>query len=160
MVDRERVLAKLDELESYLRELRQVAPPTFDAYQRSLEKRRACERLLQIAVEAVIDVCALLVKGLRLGLPGEEDDVFEKLQQAGVLSEAMVQTLRRMRRFRNLLVHEYGQIDDRLVFEILQTHLGDFEAFRDEVVQALKRWTATAEESRRKANGGDNANDK
>lgn len=139
MIDRERVLAKLDELDQYLRELRQVAPARFEDYEASIEKRRACERLLQIAVEAVLDVCALLVRGLRLGVPAEEDDLFSKLQQAGVLSESMVQTLRRMRRFRNLLVHEYGRIDDRLVFEIVQTRLGDFEAFRREVLEAIER---------------------
>jgi uncharacterized protein YutE (UPF0331/DUF86 family) len=30
-------------------------------------------------IEAVIDICALLVTGLRLGLPAEEDDLSEKL---------------------------------------------------------------------------------
>jgi uncharacterized protein YutE (UPF0331/DUF86 family) len=67
------------ELDGYLNELRQILPQSFDEYVRSIEKRRACERLLQIAVEAVIDICAMLVQGLRLGLPAEEDDVFEKL---------------------------------------------------------------------------------
>lgn len=79
MVDRERILGKMAELDGYLNELRQILPQSFDEYVRSIEKRRACERLLQIAVEAVIDICAMLVQGLRLGLPAEEDDVFEKL---------------------------------------------------------------------------------
>lgn len=147
MIDRERVLAKLDELEGYLRELRQIAPKRFEEYEASIEKRRACERLLQIAVEAVLDVCALLVRGLRLGVPAEEDDLFDKLQQAKVLSEEMVQTLRRMRRFRNLLVHEYGRIDDRLVFEIIQTRLEDFEAFKREILNALQKLEEKREEA-------------
>ncbi len=147
MIDRERVLAKLDELEGYLRELRQIAPKLFEEYEASIEKRRACERLLQIAVEAVLDVCALLVRGLRLGVPAEEDDLFDKLQQAKVLSEEMVQTLRRMRRFRNLLVHEYGRIDDRLVFEIIQTRLEDFEAFKREILNALQKLEEKREEA-------------
>ena len=40
---------------------------------------------MQVSVEALIDVCALLVTGLRLGLPGEEDDLFEKLAARGVV---------------------------------------------------------------------------
>lgn len=142
MVDRERVLAKLDELDGYLRELRQIAPPSFEVYQGSLEKRRACERLLQIAVEAVIDICALLVRGLQLGLPAEEDDLFDKLADASMISKGMAQTLRRMRRFRNILVHEYGRIDDQLVFEILTNRLGDFEAFKREILRVLERLNA------------------
>jgi len=85
---------------------------------------------LQIAVEAVIDICAMLVQGLRLGLPAEEDDVFDKLAQHGVLSQKMVETLRRMKGFRNILVHEYGRVDDRIVFDVAVNRLGDFEDFK------------------------------
>lgn len=57
-LDRERTLGKLDELEGYLKELRSIAPRAPEDY-RGIEKRRACERLLQIAVECAIDVCNL-----------------------------------------------------------------------------------------------------
>ncbi|MEK7714298.1 MAG: hypothetical protein AAB387_02470, partial [candidate division NC10 bacterium] len=62
MVDRERVLARLDDLDGFLRELRSIAPRSLDEYLKT-EKKRACERLVQVSVEALIDVCALLVSG-------------------------------------------------------------------------------------------------
>ena len=130
------MLAKLDELEGYLGELRAVAPDRFEAYQRT-ETKRACERLIQVSMEAVIDICALLVVGLRLGLPGEEDDLFERLSRHGALSEPMAVTLRRMKGLRNLLVH--GRINDELVFETVHGRLGDFDAFKGEVLAFLKR---------------------
>lgn len=64
-----------------------------------------------------------LVSGLRLGLPSEEDDLFERLANAGVISEELKKRLREMKGFRNLLVHEYGRVDDRIVFEILRSQL-------------------------------------
>lgn len=137
MVDRERVLAKLDELDAHLRELRSIAPARFDEYL-AIEKRRACERLLQVCVEAVIDTCALLVTGLRLGLPAEEDDLFEKLARRGVVSSTMAETLRRMKGLRNLLVQEYGRINDEIVFETVGQRLGDFDAFKGEVLAFLR----------------------
>jgi len=63
VLDHERVLIKLDQLNGYLGELREVLPEDFNAYRR-VEKRRASERLLQVSIEAVIDVCHLLVAGL------------------------------------------------------------------------------------------------
>lgn len=54
MIDCERVLTQIDHLQQYLRELRAILPPTFEAYQ-EIEKRRACERLLQLAIEAMTD---------------------------------------------------------------------------------------------------------
>lgn len=136
MVDRERILARLDQMDGYLRELREILPRTFEEY-RAVEKRRSCERLLQIAIEAVIDVCGLVVTGLRLGLPAEEDDLFEKLEQAGIISVAARQRLREMKGFRNLLVHEYGRIDDRRVYETARTRLGDFDEFKAAILRAI-----------------------
>ncbi len=137
MVDRDRVLAKLDEVDGYLDELRAVTPRDLAEYAR-IEKKRSCERLLQLAVEATIDACAMLVSGLRLGLPGEENDLFEKLARRGVISERMTDTLRRMKGMQNLLVHEYGRIDDELVFETVRDRLADFGTFRREVLDVLR----------------------
>ena len=138
-MDRERILAKLDELNGYLGELRQVAPESYARYVESVEKRRACERLLQISIECVIDVCALLVSGLRLGLPAEEDDLIEKLEQAGLISSEMAKMLRTMKGFRNILVHEYGRIDNALVFAMATRRFQDFDAFKTEILRALHK---------------------
>jgi uncharacterized protein YutE (UPF0331/DUF86 family) len=137
VIDRERLLAKLDELDGYLRELRSIAPAQFEQY-RMVEKKRACERLLQVSVEAVIDVCALLVAGLRLGLPGAEDDLFEKLLHRDVISSSTAMVLKRMKGLRNLLVHEYGRINDEIVFETVRDQLGDFDGFKREILGFLR----------------------
>lgn len=139
MLDRERILAKLDDLDGYLEELRQVVPETYARYTESVEKRRACERLLQMSIECVIDVCALFVSGLRLGLPAEEDDLIEKLEQAGLISSGMAKMLKTMKGFRNILVHEYGRIDNAIVFTMATRRLQDFGSFKNEILQALHK---------------------
>ncbi|HVO24363.1 MAG TPA: DUF86 domain-containing protein [Candidatus Margulisiibacteriota bacterium] len=138
MLDRERILAKLDELDGYLRELHEVAPANIAEY-RKVEKKRSCERLLQIAIECVIDIGHLFVTGLRLGLPAEEDDIFEKLERAGIISAEMGAALKRMKGCRNILVHEYARVDDEIIFDAVSTRLGDFDHFKREVISALER---------------------
>ena len=144
MLDRERILVKLDELGSYLNELDEIAPSSFERFQ-VIETRRACERLLQIAIEATIDVCGLIVSGLRLGLPADENDIFEKLDEHDILSDELIQTLRSMRGFRNILVHEYGSVDDHITFEMLQNRLSDFETFQTEVQRLLQQHSGNTE---------------
>src|SRR2546426_1519947 len=75
VVDRERILARLDDLDGFLRELRSIAPKSLDEYLKT-EKRRACERLLPVSLEALIYLYVLVLPGLRLGIPGEEGDLF------------------------------------------------------------------------------------
>ena len=137
-LDRERILTKVDELDSYLNELKGIAPRDFEEYQK-VEKKRACERLLQLSIEVVIDICHLLVSGLRLGLPAEEDDLFKKLIGAHILSEEMGGKLREMKGFRNILVHEYARVNDRLVYEAVGAKVQDFHSFTTEVIAYLNK---------------------
>lgn len=71
-------------------------------------------------IECTIDICTLIVKGLRLGLPSTEEDLFEKLERKGIITKRMKEKLKLMRGFRNILVHRYAEVDDELVFENLK----------------------------------------
>jgi uncharacterized protein YutE (UPF0331/DUF86 family) len=136
MLDKDRILAKIDELDAYLGELKQIAPSGYDEYQQ-IEKKRSCERLLQLCIECVIDVCKLIVVQLRLGLPSEENDLFAKLEDKGLLSHQVAEVVRQMRGFRNILIHEYAAIDDELVYTYVNARLGDFESFKKEILTVL-----------------------
>jgi len=137
-MDKNRILVKLDEIYGYLRELNDIVPASAGEYRESVVKRRASERLLHLAIEGTIDICAMLVRELRLGVPGEEEDLFDKLS-GRVLSTDMADRLREMKRFRNVLVHRYGTIDDDKVYTILRNRLVDFEDFKKQVTGFLKK---------------------
>ncbi len=137
MLDKNRILAKLDELGRYLAELRQILPSRYGEYQQ-IEKKRGCERLLHLCIESVIDVCKFLVAQLRLGLSSEENDLFTKLEPKGVLSKGVAALLRQMRGFRNILIDGYAAVDDELVYTYVSTRLGGFENFKKEILAFLK----------------------
>jgi uncharacterized protein YutE (UPF0331/DUF86 family) len=138
MLDERRILTKIDELDGYLAELRTVAPENLEQYGR-IEKKRSSERILQLCIECVFDICRILVGGLRLGLPADEKDLFVKLQKKGIVTSSMAGILRQMRGFRNILVHEYASVDDEVVFTIVKNRLADFEDFKKLVLKALRK---------------------
>jgi len=137
MLDRDRILGKLAELDSYLREIAEIKPSTLTEYQ-TIEKKRSCERLLQLSIECTIDVCKLFVVGHRLGLPSDETDLFSKIHRKGIITAELEEKLREMRGLRNILVHEYGAIDDNIVFRALISRLADFGLFKKQMIQALQ----------------------
>ena len=137
MLDKERVLGKIDDLGAYLTELKQIVPDSFADYQ-IIEKKRSCERLLHLCIECAVDICKLFVSGLKLGLPHEENDLFDKMSKNNILSPEMISLLKEMRAFRNILIHEYAEVDNEIVYEMAKTRLGDFELFKKEIVNALK----------------------
>lgn len=138
MPDKKRILSKIDELDSYLDELIEIVPDTFEEYELSIEKKRSCERLLHISIESVIDICMLLVKDLKLGLPVEEEDVFDKLEKKKIFPKKTIKKLREMKGLRNILVHRYGSVDDELVYDSLSAELNDFHEFIDDILKFTK----------------------
>ena len=137
MLDKERILSKIDELDKYLNELKQIMPVSLSEYQ-EIEKKRSCERLLQLCIECIIDICKLFVSGLRLGLPAEENDLFDKMLKKRLLSKQLYSALKAMRGFRNILVREYAAVDDEMVFKALRYQLSDFVRFKGEILKALR----------------------
>jgi len=77
--------------------------------------------------------------GLRLGIPSEENDLFKKLSEAKVLSASSAEALRSMRGFRNVLIHEYANVDDRIVFKYVKENIGDFDKIKKEFLDFLKK---------------------
>ncbi len=139
MVDEKRILIKIDELDGYVKDLSEIVPADFQEYMDDVEARRACERLLQISIECVIKISSILVKELKTGLPADEDSLFAKLKQAKVISPDMVGILKKMKGFRNVLVHRYDEVDDKQVFSFLENNVKDFEAFKKQILNFLKK---------------------
>ena len=137
-MDRARILSKLDEMGRHLDKIREIAPDNLEEYEEDEVTRRAIERLLHISIEAVIDISYILVKELRLGLPTSEESYFDKLS-AKVLTPQMVEKLKEMRRFRNVMVHRYDKVDDIRVYYIVQNRLGDLYEFKEEVLEFLRK---------------------
>ncbi len=86
----------------------------------------------------VIGVSYVLVKELRLGLPTSEESYFDKLS-GKVLTPQMVEKLKEMRRFCNVIVHRYDQVDDIRVYYIIQNRLGDRYEFKEEVLEFSRK---------------------
>jgi len=137
-MDKERILSKFDELEGYLEELEKVKPKEYEEYQSSIKDKRACERLLQISIETVIDICNILVSDLRLGLPSDEEEVFKKLKDKKVINKEIEKILSGMKGMRNILVHKYRAVNDELIFETISEKISDFEIFKEEILRFIK----------------------
>ena len=110
---------------------------SFQAYAANMRLRKAVERSLQLAIESCIDVGRRLIAVNGYRDPQNYQDVFAVLAEENIIPAKLLSTLQDMSRFRNLLVHDYARIDDAVVFDILSSHLADFEAFADAIRASL-----------------------
>ena len=89
----------------------------------------SAERYLQVAIQAVLDICNHVVAHLGFEAPSEYRQVPEILAKHKLLPIRLSQRLASMMGLRNILVHEYLKVDRRLVYQIIQNDLNDFAKF-------------------------------
>jgi len=131
-------MRKLSELEEYLGQIREFASIKQEEYSRDWKTQRIIERTLQMMIELTVDISAHLISDKRLRVPTGYADTFKVLFEGGLIGQDLYQVLMQMAKFRNVVVHQYDRIDDKIVVDILQNHLGDFLLFRDAVLKILK----------------------
>ncbi|MBM3883926.1 MAG: DUF86 domain-containing protein [Verrucomicrobia bacterium] len=130
------LLATLQALEETLGELRSLGQVSSAQLQEDWRIRRAIERDLQIAVEAVIDVCQRIIALHRQAPAATSAHAVERCVQLRVLSDHPA--YRKMVQFRDFVVHRYERIDVAILVDIVNHRLADFDTFRDEVLRFCK----------------------
>jgi len=134
---RKRILVKLDEMKQYVEDLEMMIPRSLEDYEEDLIIRRACERTVEAAIETVLKVSAMIISSEKMGLPQNEETIFDLLKQQKVVSSALSSKLKKMKGFRNLLIHRYEHIKDDLVYEFINNQIDDFYEFEKTIKSYL-----------------------
>lgn len=93
--------------------------------------RSMAERALQVAAEIIIDVAERILAIEKVGPAATAAEAIESLVRLGVLKSA--QPYVDITRFRNLIVHQYEEIDPVILFDLVKNRLDDLRKFRDEI---------------------------
>ena len=128
-----RIKDKKEEIELYLAELESILPKSYEAYN-SIEKKAACERYFEKIIEACVDLSFLVVKENKFKIPVDEKGVFDILYENKIITDITREKLKEAKGMGNIIAHEYGEIDDKIVFESITTELlEDVKSFLGEL---------------------------
>ncbi len=118
MVDAESIAARLDRLTPLLGEMEEIRAAGHEAYAAEFRSRLAADHAIQLAIQICIDVGAHLIAELGLETPSDYRGVFEGLRDAG-LDPQLADRLADAAGMRNILVHDYLEVDDVAVWDAL-----------------------------------------
>ncbi len=130
----QRIKYKIEEIKKYLEDLKEVTPDFFSEYENDLKTRLACERCYEKVIEAITDLSFRVINFKKLEIPGDDKQVFDILEEAGIITEDSKKSMKEARGMRNILAHQYGSVDDEIVFEaITKEIIGDANKFLDRI---------------------------
>lgn len=135
MVKRDVIHKKLRKLDEYLAILHDLQHCQFEEFSSDPRLHGSAERFLHLAIEATIDIGNHIIADDNLGVMNYYNDIPAILAEKRLITSAQQVTWTKMIGFRNVLVHDYADIDQRIVYDVLQNRLQDIED--------LKRFFAT-----------------
>lgn len=128
-IDAELVTRKLVLITADLEQLRSVHSRGLDAYLLSPLEQAVVERLLERIVTRMIDINYHLITASGHPPPRDYHASFQLLAAEGVLDAPFAGRIARAAGLRNRLVHDYDDLDQRLLFGALSDALFDVPAY-------------------------------
>ena len=135
MISIEKISQKFIQLENYLGLLKEISKESEEAFLKNQIIIGSAKYYLQVSIECCLDVANHIIASERLRAPNDYADSFTVLEEKGIFHQQLGQRLRQMAKFRNRLVHLYGKIDDKFVYEFLKTDVEDIRKFRKIIIE-------------------------
>ena len=131
MVDQEIFSRRLAALDDYLQKAQRLGEISEIEFKSNPAVYDLAERYLHLATEAAIDLANHWIADRSLRTPESNRDTFAVLEESGEIDPALAERLRGWAGFRNLLVHQYANLDHGVSYQAIQEDLEDLRALRE-----------------------------
>ena len=137
LVNREIIETRLRKLRGYLEVLKKLKRLSFKEIEADEFLRAALERYLHLAIECLLDIGNHIISDKGFRQAGDYREIFLILGENKVIPKKFAERIAPMGSFRNILVHDYIELDFRKVYDLLQTHYSDFDRFARFIAKLL-----------------------
>ncbi len=142
MIDEEVITGRIAKIREYGRLLANLLQTPRDKFVQEPVYYLQAERLLEVMIQAMIDIGNHVIAGLLLKKPEDYRQIFDILAQNHIISEELLPKVRALVGLRNLLVHEYFEVDHSRLYDEARAGLADFEEFCKAIVHFLQNHSA------------------
>jgi uncharacterized protein YutE (UPF0331/DUF86 family) len=132
-IDSEVVLVRLRLIAKYRNTLEEFNSVSFDEYLGDFRQQLIVERLLQLMVEAATDINTYLLVQLHQVSPATYFDSFIEAGRQGIITPKLAAKLAQSAGMRNILVHQYKDIDNRIVFDAIPKALEQYPLYVQQI---------------------------
>lgn len=137
-IERDTVLKRVNGIEQEVAELHALATASYDAFAEGTGYKLA-QYHLHRALEGVFNIGSHLLSRFPGGDATTYAEIARKLGERGVVDRAFAdETLVKMAKYRNRLVHFYAEVTPEELYEVITKHMGDFDTFLSGVKRVLE----------------------
>ncbi len=143
MIDIDLIRRKLARLNMYLEKIKPLSDKSIAEYKADFYLKSSAERLIQLIVEAATDINNHVVVETGNRPPEDYSVSFIKASETGLISRDLAEKLKGSAGMRNILVHEYMEIDDEMVYNAIPLALQYYKEYIKQVEGFIERLEKT-----------------
>lgn len=136
-IDLNKIKQKIMFMQDNIDKLRRLQNISKDIFIEDFRNVDSAKYLLQVTIEAMLDISNHIIARNRLGKPETNKESFEILANKDIIEKKYIDVYFSMAKFRNRIVHMYFDVSDEMIYGITQNNLEDFEAFIKAIVRNL-----------------------
>lgn len=139
MIDIDLLRRKLSRLNMYLERLKPISERSLEEYKKDSYLKYSAERLIQLIVECASDINNHVVVEKKERPPEDYSSSFIKAAEVGLLSRDLAERIKHSGGMRNILVHEYMDVDDEKVYKTIPVAIRDYKEYIKQVVEFIDK---------------------
>ena len=128
-MDKEVLETKLEALIRCVHRIKDQNISTLKELEENLDKQEIIILNLQRAVQICVDIGNHILLDSKTPTPSTMAETFKYLAQNNLITKDNADDLSHAVGFRNIAVHQYEDIDCKIIFSIITSHLDDFKTF-------------------------------
>ncbi len=137
MIDRDILLSKAEAIRRHIKRVIDKRNVDIEAFIKDIDRQESILFNLQMAIQNCIDMAAHIISEEGLGIPSSAGEMFYLLEENGYLDHDITEKMIKAVGFRNIMVHEYGRIDLKQVFQFAQRDVEDLNQYITSIFERL-----------------------
>jgi len=137
VVDHDLIIAKAGTVKAHLDRIADKAGTNLQLFISDADRQDIVAFNLHLAVENCIDIAAHIISENGWGVPGSASEMFYLLEEKGIVDSALTERMIKAVGLRNLIVHEYVNIDLKRLFTTVREDLNDLTVFLSTIFRKL-----------------------
>ncbi len=125
---------KIDSILRCIERIETRTPDTERAFLADLDAQDVVTLNLTRIIQLSVDIAMHIIANTNSSAPQTMSESFSTLAKLGVIDEETTDKLKKSVGFRNIAVHNYGELDLGLTFKIAHNHLGDFKSYIKQIL--------------------------
>ena len=128
---------KISAIQKYFGILQRYQRHTQQEIESDIELRGAVERYLYLITQTVIDLAEAIISLKNYRKPTTLAETFRILNEAGMIDPILTEKMVKMTGFRNIIAHDYEDLDYTIVYRVLHAGLQDIHTFLEQIQKQI-----------------------